>query len=318
MNSAHDAEHPNFKICLLKCALQARCTKVLQLIIKKFSFSCPGDFQKEDHKSQEKKEYGLKESDTIDDNILQALGPDPNKSFKTKLEIIPEITSRLTTWLDKGVGEANLDFLFQQYEMPKYLKVPELNPEITAYLEKNAKDRDRHLKDSQQLIAVAIASLMGQFIVYFDKEVTMEDETRNALISMTLDSTMVQAHAFFEATLTRRAFVIRSIKSQEVKQLLEKQKTDEFLFGKNLSSKLKELKAVEKAAQQLDDQRGKISAKSFLASRNAHPFRQNKPWAGQGSQRDRWSFNRSQQPFFVQQKPNQGYKNKRNINQQKK
>lgn len=253
-------------------------------------------------------------------SLENLLGPDPTKTSRIELRVNEEVAKRLKAWLSKGIGETDLDFLIQQYIIPGFLHIPKLNPEIEAYLQKNAKDRDAHLADGQTLTAVALASLCGNFIVLLDESTVIDQVTRDALVSMTKESAMLQAHSFYESTLTRRSFVLRSIRSGEVRELLEKQEVDDFLFGRDLGEKLKKLKALEKVSKLIgnnQDSQNRISAKSFLAQRNAHPHRQNKPWAGQGSQRDRWSLNprQHQRPYDNNNRPqnkqgNSNFKNK--------
>lgn len=111
-----------------------------------------------------------------------ALGPNPLVSDKVKLEVSEEIEARLTSWMSKGIDEADLDFLLQQYELPQCLRVPKLNPEVIAYLRPNAKDRDMHMVEAQQLLVWAIASLLGNFTVLFDPDTNVDVETKKNLI----------------------------------------------------------------------------------------------------------------------------------------
>lgn len=100
--------------------------------------------------------------------------------------------------MTKGIGEADLDFLLQQYDLSMYLRVPKLYLEINAYLLPNARDRDKHLADSQQLIVNSVASLLGNFIVFLDEETNIGKETKGNIISMNVDSVMIQAFAFMK------------------------------------------------------------------------------------------------------------------------
>lgn len=261
------------------------------------------------HAPNDQADASVATSKCVKDTILQALGPDPTLSYRIELVVDEEIAVRMKAWIRDGLQEANLDFLMQQYVLPGFLTVPKLNPEIEAYLQRNAKDRDGHMMDAQLITAVSLASLCGNFIVLMDEEVAIDDKTRNGLISITLDSAMLQAQAFHEAILNRRAFVLRSIKAPEVRELLDKQPTDELLFGKDLDEKLKTLKSLSKTAKQFETQdSGKITAKSFLDRRNAHPARNNQPWAKEKFQRY------GQQKSFHQRKPNYQNNNKQQKN----
>ena len=82
------------------------------------------------------------------------------------------------------------------------------------------------------------------------------------MVNIIQESIMLQAHAFFEATLTRRAFVIRAVQNTKVKDMLLKQECDEFLFGKDLDLQLKKLKSLEKASQQFAGSNGRAGARN--------------------------------------------------------
>lgn len=234
------------------------------------------------------------------EGFLEALGPKPNQNYKVELPLVPDIVERWSYWVKHGLERDRLEFFIEQYNFPKFLKVPELNPEVLTYLQQNARDRDAYLVEEQHLIAASLASLLANFIVLVDKDIAIDKEFRSDFTEMLAESAQLIAHQFFEKTLSRRACIIRAIKSEEVKRLLKDQETDEYLFGSNLLQRLKSLKMLEKAAAQIgatpQQPKSRGSAGNFLAQRALHPFRNNARWPGQGSQQNRWSFNQYQNP----------------------
>lgn len=147
-----------------------------------------------------------------------------------------------------------------------------------------------------------MASLAGgQFILMRHAGLKLiEKETKVELVGVLSESAETLAHLYYEKTLTRKGLIIRYIDSPEMKDLLRGQKeSDEFLFGKDLKDKMRDLKVGKKAAKEfgMKDTTSKTNpAEAFLERRRNQPFRKNLPWQGQQSQNDRWSF-RKHNPY---------------------
>lgn len=240
----------------------------------------------------------------FEDELLygEALGVNPNVDSRAVVPLTQALVDRWSTWVKKGTNPERLSFLTSQYVLPEFLIPPKLNVEIIGFLKKSTIQRDEQLKQEQELLAHYLASLAGgEFILMRHEGLkNTEKQTKIELVSVLSESAETMAHVFYEKTLTRRGLIIRYIDSGEMKDLLRAQKEcDEFLFGKDLKDKMRDLKMGKKTAKEFgvkDSTSKNNSAKDFLERRRNQPYRKNLPWNGQQSQSDRWSF-RKYNPF---------------------
>lgn len=140
-----------------------------------------------------------------------------------------------------------------------------------------------------------------------DSKIQMEAKVRENLIGLAMEAASLQVQHAYEQMQTRKAFILPTIKNDAVKQLLQDQVTDEYLFGKDLPDKLSALEKIKKSAKLLtsNETSAQKSGLPFLERRANHPRRQNRPWSGQGALTNRWSFKSKMTQLF---QPNQGQK----------
>lgn len=250
-------------------------------------------------------------SDDYDDaNCTAAMGADPTLSNKIKVPLTKAMVIRWTHWIKQGVDPERLSILLEQYQVPNFLNVPELNLELKGYLKANALKQDEHLSNEQILISRSLVSAAGTLYTLIRQNSckSLDEPVRLSMIQMNTESVELQAHWFYEKTLTRKAFVIRAVQNPGIKDVLKEQTTDEFLFGKDFAEKLRKYKYVQKTSMELAAA-PKNPADHFLEQRSSHPARNNQYWESRDSQKDRWSFGKSPFPF-----PTSNYRGTYNTN----
>ena len=243
-----------------------------------------------------------------DNEMLKALGDDPTIKDSIEVPIDDELVKRWAHWVKNGLLEENLAFLLSQYDIPEFLQVPILNPELKSYLHENAKIRDKHLADAQNLTAMSITSLGSSFVILMDEETNIEKEIKRAMLEMLTESIQLQTQLFFEQTETRKAFIKPAVKNKKIKEMMGEQETDKYLFGKDLDKKIRAIDKTDKKIQKISndevpEQNKKTSkAKDFLLRRAGHPRKRDQylqVWCGQHSQRDRWPYKNNRAHFSI-------------------
>ena len=73
----------------------------------------------------------IEDDDTLAENTRkEALGKDPTLSDKIKVPIAGYMEKLLSNLTNVGIETNYLEFLIEQYELPTFLFVPEINLEI--------------------------------------------------------------------------------------------------------------------------------------------------------------------------------------------
>ncbi|XP_066582003.1 uncharacterized protein [Prorops nasuta] len=109
-------------------------------------------------------------------------------------------------------------------------------------LSESAIKRDQHFLQRQQLATSALAAL-GSAI----KDIAEEEDGIDiaGFVEKLNDAAKLMNHLAFEETESRKAFILPMVDNQ-CKSLLKESETDEFLFGRNLGTRIKEVKSIDK------------------------------------------------------------------------
>ena len=165
--------------------------------------------------------------------------------------------------------------------------------EVSAKLQDNALKRDQILMERQKLTG-SILTILGALM----SDVMNETEAR------------LTNQLLFEQTKSRKAFLLRGT-DKKYKKVLEGSTTDEFLFGKDLSERIKSTNAIHKIGSKIRSQkllplqpRGGLNARGPPARIQA-PYAQAGPSNRGGRGRPRLYFRGRGQPFnpVVQNQP---------------
>ena len=170
--------------------------------------------------------------------------------------------NRLKFWKEKGLLKKKLEELLTKYKRADFLEAPKMNAPIESRMSLPAKKRDEHKRQIQNAIAsalMAVASVTSTLIT----ETESVDPVQ--LVENLIDAIQILADVYHKQTVARRTMVTPGF-NKTVKEILEKPKPDEYLFGNDLVFKLKQAKAIEKLtadAKQQSTSSGTQSTKNY-------------------------------------------------------
>ncbi|KAH9641144.1 hypothetical protein HF086_013001 [Spodoptera exigua] len=185
---------------------------------------------------------------TLDIEVLEILGIDPTTPKNYGNNIQKDVAVRLEHNAIEGLSRENRNQLLNTYLVSnncKLIGAPVLNPELKAALSEPVIKRDKAIEAKQKVTAAAIACL-GQVI---SLTISSKEKDTN-LLRLLMDTSRMLCDCQHSDTLTRRNYVISSIK-KDMKESLLSAKTDTFLFGDKLPDTLKAAKAINKSGAEL-------------------------------------------------------------------
>nr|CAI5837226.1 unnamed protein product [Callosobruchus analis] len=150
---------------------------------------------------------------------------------------------------------------------------PKLNPEAKAASSESNIKRDEKLMATQSQIAAVLAAL-GKALTQL-LEVQNKEDGNLLLIELISDAVRLLADLHCQKTETRRALLNLNF-NKEVAVVLKETPADTWLFGENLSDRIKSAKAMERSSQDLKS-RKVTQKKSYYSPINSKspPKRQN-------------------------------------------
>ncbi|XP_048484189.1 uncharacterized protein LOC125490097 [Plutella xylostella] len=184
----------------------------------------------------------------LEEDILQILGEAPQPDIVLGRNIHRDIASRWQDILLKGMTKESKEQLFKKYLIPAnchYLVAPILNPEAKAAVPDILAKRDCTLLQKQNQIGVALAAL-SQVI-----EMIVKKETATQLLLQPLsDACRLLCDSHNMETKTRRSIVMSTINTS-LRETLTNSSRDKYLFGEDLTEKLKAAKSVQRTGESL-------------------------------------------------------------------
>ncbi|KAI5638463.1 hypothetical protein NE865_08929 [Phthorimaea operculella] len=160
-----------------------------------------------------------------------------------------EIAERWQEILEKGLKKEEKEELTKlnpPFENCPKMVAPKLNKEVGAALNDNGKKRDALIELRQKQMSTSL-SCLGQALQLCIKS-TMDNKLD--IIKKLNDSSRLLCDAMYLDTRGRRTLVLSSINKNLKDSLLETE-PNEFLFGDNLTDKIKTAKAVQKSGKEL-------------------------------------------------------------------
>ncbi|KAJ8679755.1 hypothetical protein QAD02_015542 [Eretmocerus hayati] len=182
----------------------------------------------------------------LDDDALRVLGVAPSKPLESKNPLRPELTVRWTVWKSDGLDDDTKKELLDKYVPDTTLAAQKLNPELLSILSEAAIKRDSHIESNQKLTGTALTAL-GSAV---SSLLTCKNYSRVKLLETLHDTGKILSELHHEQLESRKACIL-PITNKNMKSVLEKAKPDEYLFGSNLSDKIKEAKVMEKVGNDL-------------------------------------------------------------------
>ncbi|CAH0727226.1 unnamed protein product, partial [Brenthis ino] len=201
--------------------------------------------------------------DKLDEGILEILGNAPEPDTTLGKPIHKDIAARWIEVLKKGLNKEQKDLLAKEYLVPsncELLVPPVLNPEVKVALLEQFIKRDTSLMNRQKRFANALSAL-GQSIEIIIST-NCEQGLKQKVLKPVSDVCKILCDMHHDETKTRRKFVIASINTS-LKDTLVNSEADKFLFGDNMSEKLKTAKTVQRSAEALKVTQAPFSRANF-------------------------------------------------------
>ncbi|KAI5642503.1 hypothetical protein NE865_05530 [Phthorimaea operculella] len=202
-------------------------------------------------KKLEKRIYDLPDSDMEEEGSKEnqeEMQETPNPKPKKPI-LRTEIAERWQEILEKGLKKEEKEELTKlnpPFENCPKMVAPKLNKEVGAALNDNGKKRDALIELRQKQMSTSL-SCLGKALQLCIKS-TMDNKLD--IIKKLNDSSRLLCDAMYLDTRGRRTLVLSSINKNLKDSLLETE-PNEFLFGDNLTDKIKTAKAVQKSGKEL-------------------------------------------------------------------
>lgn len=254
-------------------------------------------------------------SKTLSEEVLKVLGEDPLASKAIDIKLHSSLSARWKHWTANGVPKQEMEDLLSKYARQEGLEAPKLNLEVSSNLSESAVKRDKFITENQKSVGSTLSAVGSALSMLLE-----EDESIDKLVFVERlsDATKILSDLHFRLSESRKAFILPGMTKQS-KDVLSTTKTDEFLFGKNLSDKLKEARALDKLTQNMRYQQSKagnqnprqhLNGKSLPAKRS---FSNQAGFSSQANQSRPRFFFKSRQQFMnprVQSQKTNKYKSK--------
>lgn len=188
----------------------------------------------------------------LEEDVLQLLGDVGTgavEEFKFHPELVKQWKKVLSEGLSKEVKSEMLDQYPRKGNCP--ISTPKLNPEIEAIVNDSIKRRDKYLAADQEICGAGLSSLGEAINMIFNSD--NDGIAKNDLLKLLLDSGKLMCDLFAQLTKARKAFIYPGL-DKKAKTLLGNATTGEFLFGPELSQRIKTASTVEKIGLTLKPQ----------------------------------------------------------------
>ncbi|XP_053616811.2 uncharacterized protein LOC128678925 [Plodia interpunctella] len=201
----------------------------------------------------------------LEENILQLLGDAPQSDVVLGKEIHKEIAGRWQEILKNGLSKEIKDKLTGQYLIPancNLLLAPILNPEAKAAVPDIIAKRDTTMFQKQNQIGIALAALSTVM------ELVISNETsKQKLLQPLSDDCRILCDSHNAETKTRRGIFLNAINTG-LRETLASTNRDKYLFGEDVSEKLKIAKNVQKTGESLQKVTPKPNTKNAPQYKN--------------------------------------------------
>lgn len=200
---------------------------------------------------QDKGSTEILEHNALKLDVLEIIGEAPVVK-QAVLNVSSHISTRWLNWLKVGMQKGAKDALLQKYPRSGdcCLEAPSLNAEIKACLHERALKKDNYFATTQNLVGSALSALS----VVIEPLLTQNGEINsNKMLEHLWEASQLLIEIHRSQTVARRASIF-TVLEKSVVTTLEKIETDSFLFGNNLTEKIKESKSGSKIGNELKTQ----------------------------------------------------------------
>ncbi|XP_061722981.1 uncharacterized protein LOC133529300 [Cydia pomonella] len=211
----------------------------------------------------------------LDEDVLNLLGEAPKLDTPLGKGIHKDVACRWQEVLNRGLQKEVKDKLTEEYLIPNnctLLVPPILNPEAKVALPDALIKRDTSLMLRQKQIALALSALSHAMDIVIKQKSSAPD-----ILKPISDACRILCDSHFTETKMRRNFVISAINT-DLKDTLINTERDKFLFGENVSEKLKAAQTVQKSGDTL-----KNTQKSYNPFNKANFIKKNRYQQNKGN-----------------------------------
>ena len=213
----------------------------------------------------------------LDKELEDLFGNDPLASKTLELKIHSSIHNRWKYWFSNGLNKEERESLLEKYVSPPGLEAPKLNPEIALKLPKHSKARDNYMCKRQQMAGAALASLGFAITSLIEEKESIDKLT---LLERLHNTGQLIADMMHNQTKSRAALILAGV-DKKTRSLLEETKPQEFLFGNNLTDKIKESRSMDKVANSLKKQTFDNAGSSSSKHLNSYSLLGKRPFPSQ-------------------------------------
>ncbi|VEN64161.1 unnamed protein product [Callosobruchus maculatus] len=236
--------------------------------VRSRALHCPATDQIEDHPDTGDPDTLVLQDDTIlqatetDDNtteqlpacIKQALGIESDTGKKQSYHLKDPIRDVWLQTTERGLGKENLEQLLDRHRSPSNfptLEPPKINPEVAPILSQAYVKRDQCHTRYQSLVTKG-ASAIGRCLNYVVEQIKENPESnlKEQLLPHLADAGTILTHLFYEISAVRRDYILQVL-SKSVKEAVKDSTPGEFLYGTDLGEKIKMVKNLEKAGNEI-------------------------------------------------------------------
>lgn len=189
------------------------------------------------------------EGEAVEEEILEVLGEDPQKSKALDITLHESLKLCWNYWITHALEKKVKEELVEKYARSVEFEAPGLNTKIAATLQESAVKRDNFMVENQKLAGSALTAIELALTMIM----TDEDIEKLVLVQRLNEAAKLIMSIHYNQTESRKAFIYPGIKLQ-FRDMLKNRKTDSFLFGSGLAEKIKESKNVQKLSQDVRNQ----------------------------------------------------------------
>ncbi|KAL0879612.1 hypothetical protein ABMA27_003331 [Loxostege sticticalis] len=235
--------------------------------------------------------------DDLEEEVLNILGVAPAPA-PIKESLHKQIAERWCEILNKGLKKEEKETITKEnpaFENVPKMTAPRLNKEVAAALNDTAKRRDQVIENRQKQMSTALACI-GQAL-----QLCLGDKKNLTIIKKMNEAGRLLCDSIFLETKARRNLVLSTI-NKDLKESLQETESADYLFGENLTEKIKTAKAVQKSGKELKvDERKKTFARQPEVSNPKSHKARTLNWRGPPQAGAPQRFQRSGGPAFNRQ-----------------
>lgn len=191
--------------------------------------------------------------DTLPDEVLKILGDNPEQHQEENFQLHTALTPRWRHNLVQGLKKEEANTVITKYKTPvnlSELNPPQLNPEILSLLDKHNRARDGSYVEVQKQLSSGLCALGKGLTTLLGTPGELPTDVMGDVITSISDSARILTNLFHRVSMTRKN-LINPMLNKSVREQIENCPPIDFLYGSNLSDKIKLAKTLESVTKDL-------------------------------------------------------------------